>query len=93
MAVFFFTHRESDTCDVTSVGTEHPATRGIGEIWTVATSCGTYSINTGTFAISEPQARTLAASLDTTPGENRYLIEFQGWGVGRSIVGAMPSAN
>jgi len=91
VAVIFFTHRESAVCDVTSVGAEHAATRGFGYLWTVETSCGTYSINTGGLAISESQGRALAASLRTTPGENRYLIEFQGWGVGRSIVGATPS--
>jgi hypothetical protein len=87
-ALIFFNHRETATCDVVSVGGEHFASRGIGEIWDVTTSCGVYSINSGTWVLNDRAASELANSLQTSPGHNTYRLDFQGWGTGRIIIGA-----
>ena len=88
VALFFFNHRESATCDVTSVAGPRLPSRGTGEIWDVTTSCGVYTISSGTWVLSTQAAASLADSLQTAAGHNTYRLDFQGWGGARIIIGA-----
>lgn len=84
----FLAHRETATCNVTHVSGAEISSRGGQTYWDVTTSCGDYSIDTATLALNVHEGAQLAASFETTPGHNTYVLEFQGWGVGRGIVGA-----
>jgi hypothetical protein len=82
-ALFWFNHRESAICQVTSEA--GPFDGGRNYYWKITTSCGTYIVNQGDFDLDKSKADDLANELRI---DGNYKLTFLGWGTGREIVAA-----
>jgi hypothetical protein len=84
------TQPQSETCTVTAVSPLYSAVTGT-QYRFVDTSCGKYRIHPsdrGT-SVLEPAAADSIALTGTPPAATRYVLTFEGWGSGRTLVAAM----
>jgi hypothetical protein len=81
---------QSETCTVTAVSPLYSAVTGT-QYRFVDSSCGQYRIHPGDRATSalEPAAADSIALTGNPSAATRYVLTFEGWGSGRTLVAAM----